>query len=255
MLRSLKYLIIFALSLVMVSSLMVLMPQGKNPATITVSPTVVSPRIIAENSGSEPLDGSQLVDIQMINPRIVLEIRYATPHNFFRRQLYQTSRCILRREVAEQLSQVQIDLEQQGLGLKVFDCYRPLSVTQQMWELLPDPRYVANPARGSRHNRGAAVDLTLVDQDGNDLKMPTDFDDFTEKAGRDYQGNSSEVQSNSDLLSQVMQKHGFMPLVFEWWHFDLVDWEKFPILDLPFESVPAPGLSFSKFLQIDGTLG
>lgn len=183
-----------------------------------------------------------LVDIRTVNPNIRLDIRYATTNNFLKRQLYKEARCALRAGVAQKLSRVQEDLQQRGLGLKVFDCYRPLSVTTQMWEVLPDSRYVANPANGSRHNRGAAVDLTLVDSSGAELEMPTEFDDFTEKAARDYRGNdvSPEALKNSQLLEEVMKKHGFVPLVTEWWHYDAADWKKFAILDIPFSAIPKP---------------
>ncbi len=131
---------------------------------------------------------ARLIDIRTVNPNIRLDIRYATTNNFLKRKLYPIAKCALRSSVAQKLALVQTDLEKIGLGLKVYDCYRPFSVTKQMWEFLPDPNYVANPARGSRHNRGAAVDLTLVDRTGKELEMPTPYDDFTKKAHRDYQG-------------------------------------------------------------------
>lgn len=188
---------------------------------------------------SQVPDEARLVDIQNINPNIFLDVRYATTNNFLEQQLYPVAKCALRKEVAEQLSKVQNDLEEIGLGLKVFDCYRPLSVTKKMWEVLPDSRYVANPAKGSRHNRGAAVDLSLVDfKTGIELEMPTDFDDFSEKAWRDYEGNEPQVRRNSNLLAFMMKKHGFEPLITEWWHFDFEGWEKFSILDVSLENIP-----------------
>ena len=106
---------------------------------------------------------TQLVELTTINPNILLDIRYATGNNFLKETVYPSARCFLVRAAAMQLDSVQNELEQQGLGIKVFDGYRPFSVTKKMWEILPDDRYVANPKNGSRHNRGAAVDLTLVD--------------------------------------------------------------------------------------------
>ena len=200
-----------------------------------IAPSKSPPQTIANSDIS---DETTLVDIQSINPNIVLDIRYATTNNFLEQELYPVAKCALRKEVAEQLSKVQIDLEKIGFGLKVFDCYRPLSVTKKMWEVLPDSRYVANPARGSRHNRGAAVDVSLVDlKTGMELDMPTDFDDFSEKAWRDYDGNEPEVKKNSDLLASMMKKHGFEPLITEWWHFDFEGWEKFSILDVSLDEV------------------
>lgn len=181
---------------------------------------------------------ARLVDIRTVNPNIRLDIRYATTNNFLKRKLYPVARCVLRASVAQKLSQVQKKLEKMGLGLKVYDCYRPLSVTRQMWEVLPDSRYVANPAQGSRHNRGAAVDLTLVDRNGKELEMPTGFDNFTEKASRDYRGGSAASRRNSQLLEKVMEEGGFVPLSTEWWHFDAEDWQKFVILDVPLQSIP-----------------
>lgn len=219
-----------------------LTPYQRSAAATSTQPPETSsilPQKIAEQQ--VPDEGS-LVDIGTVNPNIRLDIRYATTNNFLKRQLYKEARCALRAGVAQKLSRVQEDLQKRGLGLKVYDCYRPLSVTAQMWEVLPDPRYVANPANGSRHNRGAAVDLTLVDSQGAELPMPTEFDDFTDKAARDYPGNdvSPEAQKNSQLLEEVMTKHGFDPLVTEWWHFDAADWQKFAILDIPYEAIPKP---------------
>lgn len=181
---------------------------------------------------------ARLVDIHSINRNIVLDIRYATTNNFLNQKLYPVAKCALRKEVAEKLSQVQTDLETMGLGLKVYDCYRPLSVQKKMWEVLPDSRYVANPATGSRHNRGAAVDVNLIDlSTGKELEMPTEYDDFSEKAWRSYLGNKSEVQRNSELLETQMKKYGFEPLITEWWHFDAVGWEKLGILDVPLDEI------------------
>ncbi len=187
-------------------------------------------------------DWARLVDIRSVNANIRLDIRYATTNNFVKKKLYPEARCALRASVAQKLSRVQNDLQKRGLGLKVFDCYRPLSVTKQMWAALPDERYVANPAQGSRHNRGAAVDLTLVNRNGSELVMPTGFDDFTEKAARNYQGAgvSAQARKNSQMLEEVMRKYGFLPINSEWWHFDSTDWQKFTILDVRFDAIPKP---------------
>lgn len=190
------------------------------------------------NPKSAKEDAADLVDIQEIAPRIVLDIRYATENNFMKKKVYGVARCVLRREVAERLSQVQTDLEKQGLGLKVYDCYRPLAVQKIMWQIVAARPYVANPARGSKHNRGAAVDLTLVDSNGQELEMPTQFDNFTFRAHRNYQGASREAKKNRSLLQEAMKKRGFIPLSKEWWHFDAVGWQKFEIMDVPLESIP-----------------
>ncbi|MEG5138953.1 MULTISPECIES: M15 family metallopeptidase [unclassified Microcoleus] len=181
---------------------------------------------------------ARLVDIRKVNRNIRLDIRYATANNFLKRKLYSQAKCALRSSVAQKLALVQTDLEKIGLGLKVYDCYRPFSVTKQMWEFLPDPNYVANPARGSRHNRGAAVDLTLVDRTGKELEMPTPYDDFTKKAHADYQGGSAQSRKNRQVLKDAMKKQGFIGITTEWWHFDSEDWQKFAILDVSLGAIP-----------------
>ncbi len=181
---------------------------------------------------------ARMVDIRSINRNIRLDMRYATTNNFLNKKVYPVAKCALRAEVAENLSKVQQELETMGLGLKVYDCYRPLSVQRQMWAIMPDSRYVANPAKGSRHNRGSAVDVTLVDRYGKELEMPSEFDDFSERAYRDYQGSSAEAQRHIKLLEEVMQKHGFTSIITEWWHFDAVGWQKFSILDISFRVIP-----------------
>lgn len=129
---------------------------------------------------------SGLVNIQSVIPGIVLDIRYATTNNFTGQELYPVAKCVLRTKTAEKLGEVQADLASQSLALKVFDGYRPLSVQKKMWAIFPNPDYVADPKKGSRHNRGAAVDLTLIHlPDQRELPMPTAYDDFTPKAHRD----------------------------------------------------------------------
>lgn len=181
---------------------------------------------------------ARLIDIHSVNDKILLDIRYATTNNFLKRKLYPVARCVLRGAAAKTLSRVQDDLTKQGLGLKVFDCYRPLAVQKLMWSILPNPDYVANPAFGSRHNRGAAVDVTLVDRNGKALEMPSGFDDFTERSHRDYRGGTPQSLRNRQQLEDAMKKYGFIPLATEWWHFDAPDWDKFSILDIPFGAIP-----------------
>jgi len=182
-------------------------------------------------------EGPELVRLESLERPPLLEIRYATPYNFTHTQLYPWPAAWLHPAAANALLAVQQELEQSGLGLKVFDAYRPLSVQQKMWDLIQDERYVSNPARNQgRHTRGTAVDVTLVDKVGNELPMPTGFDDFTEKAHRDYDGEavSTEAKVNRAKLAEVMQKHGFLPYSYEWWHFDLKGWEEYPVLDVDF---------------------
>jgi len=179
------------------------------------------------------MQGAELVDIQAIAPHIQLDMRYATTNNFTNQKLYAQARCLLRPQVAVRLAAVQTDLEAQGLGLKVLDCYRPLSVQRRLWQLVPDPNYVADPKRGSRHNRASAVDLTLIDQNGNELPMPSNFDEFTSRSHLSYQGGNPATLQNRNRLQQAMKKRGFLPLATEWWHFDAPNWRSYSLLDVP----------------------
>jgi D-alanyl-D-alanine dipeptidase len=179
----------------------------------------------------------ELVNLQNEIPSIVLDIRYATTNNFMNQAVYDRADCYLRKKTAEKLRAVQEELAPKGLRLKIYDGYRPLSVQKKLWAIMPDENYVANPAKGSRHNRGAAVDLTIVDKSGKELVMPTPFDDFTEKAHRNYNNLPAEALKNRKLLEDLMTKHGFVGLNTEWWHFDDVDWKGYELLDVPIGSI------------------
>lgn len=173
-----------------------------------------------------------LVDIQSYIPTIVVELKYATPDNFTKEIVYRDPTCYLRVETAFCLRKVQDDLALSGLGLKIWDGYRSMAAQRKFWELVPDERYVSHPSKGGRHTRGTAVDVTLIGPDGKQLPMPTDFDEFSERAGRDYMGASLEAIQNRKFLEEVMGKHGFIGLPTEWWHFDLKGWENFPPLEV-----------------------
>jgi beta-N-acetylhexosaminidase/D-alanyl-D-alanine dipeptidase len=194
----------------------------------------------ASRAGTPELAAAGLVDVTSLAPDIVLDIRYATDNNFTRAAVYPVAACYLRLDAAKRLAEVQAELRARGLGLKVFDCYRPFSIQKKFWALVPDERYVAKPveengrpAAGSKHNRGAAVDVTLVDASGNELEMPSPFDDFSEKAHRGNTGASPTAQTNERLLEEAMTKHGFTGLPTEWWHFDAEGWESDGLLDAP----------------------
>jgi D-alanyl-D-alanine dipeptidase len=178
--------------------------------------------------------GKRMVDLASI-PGIRLDIRYATRDNFMKRALYPTPRAFLRAPAAEALRKIQEDLAKEGLGLKVWDAYRPYSVTEAMWEPIRNPDYVADPAKGSRHNRGAAVDITLVDRNGYELIMPTGYDDFSPRAAHAYTELSPQIRLNRQKLLDIMTKHGFDPLPSEWWHYDFRGWERFELMDVSFE--------------------
>jgi len=180
-------------------------------------------------------DLHDLIDIITINPRIILDIRYATEDNFTKKKIYSSARCFLRADVAKKIDAIQKELETKDLGLKIWDGYRPLSAQRLLWAIMPDERYVMDPRKGSKHNRGSAIDLTLVDKQGNEVLMPTEFDDFTEKAHGDYMDLPQEAIDNRELLKSIMIKYNFIPQPAEWWHFDDCEWEKYPILDIDIE--------------------
>jgi zinc D-Ala-D-Ala dipeptidase len=156
-------------------------------------------------------DGNQQIDISF---------PYATKANFVRTQLYPCARCFLRPEVATAVQLAHRKLQRQGYGgLRLFDCYRPRSVQREMWRILPDSRYVGNPDRGSDHNRGMAIDATILDRAGKPLDLGTEFDDFSTKAHHTYRKLSPQVLKNRDILKKTMISVGFRPLDTEWWHY------------------------------------
>ncbi|KAB2924291.1 MAG: D-alanyl-D-alanine dipeptidase [Bacteroidetes bacterium] len=191
--------------------------------------------LLAAGCAAPPVQNGRaaIVDILSVEPSIVLDIRYATANNFTGQVLYPAAKAKLRREAAESLAAVQRELKMMGLGLKVYDAYRPLAIQWKLWEVVSNPSYVADPRKGSRHNRGAAVDLTIVDSLGAELEMPTPYDDFTEKASQSYEELPERVKRNRALLRDVMERHGFLRIQSEWWHFDFHGWEQFPVMDEP----------------------
>jgi D-alanyl-D-alanine dipeptidase len=187
--------------------------------------------LLASSGGGLRCSGTELVSLLALQPRPLLELRYASPYNFLETTLYPTVDARLHCPVALALQQVQRDLAAEGLGLKVWDAYRPLAVQQRMWDAIRDPRYVSDPAvNAGRHTRGTAVDVTLVDRRGKELPMPTDFDDFSEAAHVDAPGISRERAANARRLRQAMERRGFRAFAMEWWHFDWKDWQTLPVV-------------------------
>lgn len=177
-----------------------------------------------------------LVEVARVDPRIRVRAVYATPDNFVGEALYPVGRIYLRKSAMSRLSRVQDDLAREGLGLLVFDGYRPWSVTKRMWDVIGDPDFVADPAKGSRHNRGMAVDVALVDGVGRLLPMPTQFDAFVPEARAD--ANVLEpMRQNRDRLIEAMGEHGFAVLSSEWWHFDAEGWPDKALLNVPIEAL------------------
>ncbi|MCH9630870.1 MAG: D-alanyl-D-alanine dipeptidase [Chlamydiia bacterium] len=172
------------------------------------------------------------IDIEKFCPSIRVDVLLSHDNNFIKKTVYPSAKCYLRRKVAVKLAQVQKDFEKLNLGLKITDGYRPLSVQKILWDFLPDDRYVAPPQIGSKHNRGAAVDVTLVDFEGNELDMGSNIDEMGEIAHRDYDNLPAKIIANRTLLEDVMVNSGFIPLPTEWWHFDDADWENYPLEDI-----------------------
>jgi D-alanyl-D-alanine dipeptidase len=168
-----------------------------------------------------------LIAVTAAAPGIRLDIRYATSHNFTGQAVYPAAEAYLRRPVAEKRRRSRRKLETQNLGLKVFDAYRPLAVQKRSGDYARRALR-RDPQKGSRHNRGSAVDVTLVRRDtGIELPMPTPYDDFTEKAGWAYTNFPPEVLRNRELLREVMTRHGFLPFPTEWWHYDDAAWTNY----------------------------
>ena len=177
----------------------------------------------------------ELVDLENVVPGIVLDIRYATKNNFTGRQIYESPRAFVRKPVGEALEKIQSELNDRGLGVKVYDAYRPYAATVKFYEVYPDTNFVAAPWHGSRHNRGCAVDVTLIDlKTQQELEMPTAFDDFSEKAAPGYMQLPDTVIANRQILMDVMTANGFTTYPYEWWHFDFTGWENYELLDLSF---------------------
>ncbi|MBA4054878.1 MAG: D-alanyl-D-alanine dipeptidase [Marivirga sp.] len=180
----------------------------------------------------------ELIDLEKFVPGLVLDIRYATTNNFTGEKIYNLAKAYARKPVAESLKKIQADLKQKGLGIKIFDAYRPYKATVKFYEVYRDTTYVASPYRGSRHNRGCALDLTVIDlKTGEELKMPTGYDSFKKEAWPTTPVNDPLIRKNRALLIEAMQKHGFKVNSSEWWHFDFIGWQKFEVLDIDFEEL------------------
>lgn len=179
-----------------------------------------------------------LVNLESFIPDLVLDIRYATTDNFTKEKIYNLPRAYARRPVAEALKAAQAEFKSFGVGIKVFDAYRPYKATVKFYEVYRDTTYVASPYRGSRHNRGCAIDMTLVDLNtGVELQMPTAFDSFQREAWPTAPIKDPTVRKNRELIISVMERHGFKVNASEWWHFDFKGWQKFEVLDIDFEEL------------------
>jgi len=183
---------------------------------------------------------ADLIELIQLDKTIKLDIRYATANNFVGRAVYPEARAFMQRPAAKGLVRVNKLLKNKGLGLVIYDGYRPWAITKLFWETvtLDQRKYVADPAKGSKHNRGCAVDLGIYDlKTGKAIPMPSGFDEFTERASPNYKGGTDEERSNRDMLRRMMEAEGFIINSNEWWHFDHKDWEQYAIYDIAFSAI------------------
>ena len=180
---------------------------------------------------------ARLVELITLDKSIKLDIRYATANNFMGKQVYPEARAFLQKPAAEAIVRVHKKLKKQGLGLVIYDGYRPWTITKLFWDsVTPDKRmFVADPSKGSKHNRGCAVDLGIFDlKTGQAIPMPSSYDEFSERASPKYAGGTDEERRNRELLRSLMEAEGFVVNENEWWHFDYKDWEQYAIYDISF---------------------
>ena len=185
---------------------------------------------------------ADLLELVKLDKTIKLDIRYARTDNFVGKVVYPQARAFLQRPAAEAVVRVHRELKKQGLGIVIFDGYRPWSITKIFWEVTPDEKrkFVANPKTGSRHNRGCAVDLSIYDlKTGALIEMPSGYDEFTERASPNYTGGTDVQRANRDMLRKLMEAEGFTVNPNEWWHFDFKNWQDYAIYDISFAEAAA----------------
>ena len=189
-----------------------------------------------------PFRTPDLVELTAIEPSIKLDIRYATANNLAGKPVYTEARAFLQRPAAEALARAHRALKPRGFGLLVFDGYRPWRVTKLFWDVTPPEKreFVADPAQGSKHNRGCAVDLSMYDlKTGREVEMPSAYDEMSPRAYPDYAGGQADARERRDLLRHAMEAEGFIVEPNEWWHFNYKDWKAYPILDIAFSEIKA----------------
>ena len=183
---------------------------------------------------------TDLVELKKLDPTIKLDIRYATNNNFVGRPVYKEARAFLQRPAADALVKVNASLKPLGYGLVVFDGYRPWSVTKLFWDITSEEnkKFVADPAKGSKHNRGCAVDLSLYDlSTGNEIEMTGKYDEMSERSYPNYTGGTEQQRKMRDLLRAKMEAEGFTVYQYEWWHFDYKDWQQYRVTNVPFSKI------------------
>ena len=209
--------------------------QTNGEQTLKITSDIIS---LKHDISADP--SMEMIELRKHIPTIEYDLKYASTDNFTKVRLYPKGLhfTFMRKEAAEALAKVSIELAQNGIRIRVWDAYRPYAVTQQFWDLIHDERYVANPSKGSGHNRGIAIDLTLIDiNTGKELDMPTLFDDFSERAHHGYMNLSPEKIKNREFLREIMEKNGFLKFDTEWWHYYLPNGDKYNVLNIPFDKL------------------
>jgi len=231
--------------IVLLAALALLAPQ--HPQVFRIQPVRPVAELRAEALASQPpkesgdFRPSDLVDLAKLDPQIKLDIRYATSDNFLSTPVYTSARAFLQRPAAEALLRAHREMKKQGYGLLIFDAYRPWYVTKIFWDATPPAKheFVADPAEGSRHNRGCAVDLTLYDlRTGSEVSMPGVYDEMSDRSYPNFSGGTTEQRAHRGLLRAAMEREGFKVFKSEWWHFDYHDWRHYAIQNVPFERIP-----------------
>lgn len=180
----------------------------------------------------------ELIDLEKFVRGIKLDIRYATANNFTGEKIYTLAKAYARRPVAEALRKAQAEFQRNGVGIIIFDAYRPYKATVKFYEVYGDTTYVASPYRGSRHNRGCAIDMSLFEiKTGKELKMPTEYDSFKKEAWPTSPVKDTEARKNRALIISVMEKYGFKVNASEWWHFDFKGYQQYEVMDIDFEEL------------------
>lgn len=205
----------------------------ENPYGLNI---ISSKKAYRESIGKDP--DKALINIKKAIPGIVLDIRYASKNNFMQQVMYPRAKAFARKPVVEQLRKIQAQLKKKGYGLKIYDAYRPYAITVAFYQKASDKHFVAHPKSGSRHNRGCAVDLSIIDlKTGKDVPMPTPYDSFEKAAAPDFEGLTPAIKKNRDFLIKTMEANGFRVMYNEWWHFDFQDWENYELMDIPFNKL------------------
>jgi len=215
--------------------------KKKSPAVTNITISYADSAPIPDNSTNEEEYG--LVNLSSLPTTFIVELRYATTNNFAGKRFYpKIAKAYLQESTANKLMAANEELYKMGYRIKIFDAYRPRRYQYELREAAAEinPKtqgYIANPETGSHHNRGTSVDITLVDLEGRELNMPTNYDHFGYEAGITYNGCTEEQKANRELLGKIMEKHGFRRISSEWWHFDDLDFKNYPLLDIDFKDL------------------